>query len=213
MVKVGPDNLGGQLNAYAGYLPNGLHTGFSMMHLSGTGGIPTYGVVSQLPVIGDVDVVGRQGHDVAEVGYYKSRTDQGITVELGASEHAAMYQYTFRDGGGDVLVDLEHRLRSFRGQGLDQGFTGGNITIDGDKYAGSGTYSNGYNRAPDWTIYFCTYTSASETKSHINRRILRAPSHFHRNSLQLQTHHLQLRSEPRRPPLRPILLLHPLGHL
>lgn len=156
MVKVGPDNVDGTLNAYSGYLPHGAHTGFSMMHLSGTGGVPTYGVISQLPVVGGaVPSVARVGADIAEVGYYKSQTAQDVTVELGASEHAAMYQYTFPQGGGDVVVDVSHRLPSFRGEWLAQGFAGGNITVEGEKYEGSGTYNGGYNLAPDWTLYFC----------------------------------------------------------
>jgi putative alpha-1,2-mannosidase len=158
MVKIGPDNIDGKLNAYSGYLPHGAHTGFSMMHLSGIGGVPTYGVISQLPVIGDVvPSVPRRGADTAQVGYYKSHTAQGVAVELGASEHAALYQYTFPQGGGSVMVDLSHRLPSFRGQRLEQGFAGGNVSVEGERYEGSGTYNGGYNRAPDWTVYFCMY--------------------------------------------------------
>lgn len=162
MVKLGPDLASGQVNTYSGYLPDGNFTGFSMMHLSGTGGVPMYGVVSQLPIVGvienpmDHQSIGRDSPDEAEVGYYKAHTSQDVMVELAATEHAAMYQYTFPEAGGNIVVDLSHRLPSYRGFGLDQRFEGGDMKIDVDnRYEGSATYSNGYNMAPPWTIYFC----------------------------------------------------------
>ena len=162
MVKAGPDLLEGEANAYAGYLPNGNFTGFSLMHLSGTGGIPMYGVVSQLPVVGEAlnegnATIGRARPDRAEVGYYNAQTSQNVSVELAATDHAAMYQYTFPDTRSNIVIDLSHRLPSFRGQGLSQRFEGANITIDNTgRYQGSTSFSNGYNVAPKWTIYFCT---------------------------------------------------------
>lgn len=165
MVKLGPDLARDEVNAYAGYLPDGDFTGFSMMHLSGAGGVPMYGVVSQLPILGPIanpldGRVGRAIPDVAEVGYYGARTSDDVLVELAATEHAAMYQYTFsQDQGGqnNIVVDLSHRLPSFRGFGLEQTFEGGNMNINSEgQYEGSATYSNGYNMAPPWTIYFCT---------------------------------------------------------
>ena len=163
MVKLGPDLTSGQANAYSGYLPDGNFSGFSMMHLSGTGGVPMYGVVSQLPVVGEIanplgDLgIGRMSPDEAEVGCYRAYTSQGVEVELAATEHAAMYQYTFPEPDGNIVVDLSHRLPSFRGYGLEQRFDGGNIDVDADgRYQGSAIYSNGYNMAPPWTIYFCT---------------------------------------------------------
>lgn len=44
MVKLGPDVESGTTDAYSGYLPEGQIWGFSMMHESGTGGAPKYGV-------------------------------------------------------------------------------------------------------------------------------------------------------------------------
>jgi hypothetical protein len=54
MVKLGPDVQSANIDAYSGYLPQGKIFGFSMMHESGTGGAPKYGVVSQMPVVGEV---------------------------------------------------------------------------------------------------------------------------------------------------------------
>lgn len=163
MVKLGPDLFISGTDAYSGYLPNGKFSGFSMMHEQGTGGAPKYGTVSQLPLVGNISnplsnkTVARAGTDEASVGYYKAQTSEGTIVELSASAHAGMYQYTFPKGStANVLVDVSHVLPSFRGQGLGQGYKGGNITIFPDgHYEGQGVYDNGWNRSPDWSIYFC----------------------------------------------------------
>lgn len=163
MVKLGPDLLLSGTDSYSGYLPDGNFSGFSMMHEQGTGGAPKYGTVSQLPLIGNISdplsniTVSRSGTDEGSVGYYKAETGDGIEVELSASSRAGIYRYTFPSGSqGNVLVDVSHVLPSFRGQGLSQGYEGGNITISADgHYEGSGVYNNGWNEAPDWTIYFC----------------------------------------------------------
>lgn len=102
--------------------------------------------------------VGRDGEDEAELGYYKAKTGEGVSVELGASERAGIYRYGFPDDseGNHVLVDASHVLPSFRGQGLGQGYKGGSISVFEDgHYEGSGIYDNGWNISPDWTIYFC----------------------------------------------------------
>lgn len=40
--------------------------------------------------------------------------------------------------------------------GLGQRYKGGNLRIFADgHYEGHGVYDNGWNRAPDWAIYFC----------------------------------------------------------
>lgn len=152
VVKLGPDLYTG-LDAYSGYLPSGNITGFTLMHESGTGGAPKYGVVHQLPVIGNVSnplndlSQPRGGSDVAEVGYFKMTLAPQIVAELAATEHAGTLQYTFPPGQlANVVVNVSHVLPSFRGLGLGQNYTGGSITIASDgHYEGSGTYNNGWN--------------------------------------------------------------------
>ena len=165
MVKLGPDVQDGKTDAYSGYLPTGSIFGFSMMHESGTGGAPKYGVVSQMPVLGLVSnpladlSQPRAVPDQGSVGYYKSSLANGVTVELGATEHAGLYSYSFPNGtaASSIVVDVSHVLSSFRGLGWEQHYSGGNFTISQDDghYEGSGIYNNGWNLAPDWTIYFC----------------------------------------------------------
>ncbi|KAH6607756.1 hypothetical protein Trco_004069 [Trichoderma cornu-damae] len=156
MVKLGPDLYSGT-DAYSGYLPNGNFTGFTMLHESGTGGAPKYGVVAQMPVVGTVanplgDAVNdtRAAPDVTEVGYYKASLGSGTVVEMAATNKAGMFRYTFPSVGRDlnVLVDVSHVLSSYRGQGLEQHYLGGSINVQQDadsglySYTGSGTYNN-----------------------------------------------------------------------
>jgi putative alpha-1,2-mannosidase len=152
MVKLGPDLNGGD-SAKSGYLPSGKITGFSMMHESGTGGAPKYGVVSQLPLAGTianplVDVsVSRSAPDTGSVGYYKSSLSNGIIAELAATPHVGFFQYTFPPGqAANVLVDVSHYLPSNRNQNFAQVYTKGDLQNFPDgHYEGSGTYHGGWN--------------------------------------------------------------------
>lgn len=169
MVKAGPDVFLQGTDAYSGYLPQGNFSGFSLMHEQGTGGAPKYGTVSQLPLVGEVTqplsniTVGRLQPDEAEVGYYKAVTSENVIVELAAADRAGIYRYTFpSEGANNILVDVSHVLPSFRGQGLEQHYDGGEIAISHDgHYEGFGIYNNGWNRAPNWKIYFCKRISAN----------------------------------------------------
>lgn len=154
MVKLGPDLYTGS-DSYSGYQSTGGFIGFSLLHESGTGGAPKYGVVAQMPTVGTIDnpltnqSVGRSEADESRLGYYKSSLSNGITVEMGATGKAGMYKYQFPDdaGGSNVIVDVSHVLPSFRGQGLGQSYLGGNISVaaminGGVRYQGSGSYDN-----------------------------------------------------------------------
>lgn len=161
MVKLGPDVEYDMTDAYSGYLPDGQIFGFSLMHESGTGGAPKYGVVSQMGVAGFpsnplLDLgQNRSRNDTGKVGYYQSTLANGIEVELAATAHAGFYQYSFPSGNNSVVVDVSHVLKSFRGLGWSQGYAGGAFELTDDGYIGHGIYNGGWNIAPDWTIYFC----------------------------------------------------------
>lgn len=129
-----------------------------MLHESGTGGAPKYGVVAQMPLVGSIknpltdrtdDT--RASPDYTEVGYYKASLGSGTVVEMAASNKAGMYQYTFPETDKDlnVLVDVSHVLSSYRGQGLGQNYLNGSISVHDEPglpdhyyYTGSGTYDN-----------------------------------------------------------------------
>ena len=163
VVKLGPDLYTGT-DAYSGYLPTGNVTGVSMMHESGTGGAPKYGVVSQQPIVGNitnplVDLsIPRAAADQASVGFYELSLASGVVVQLAATNHAAMYQYQYPSKYSNIVVDVSHVLPSFRGLGLSQSYSGGNITVLSDgHYEGSGTYNNGWNLGMEVCVYnkFC----------------------------------------------------------
>lgn len=127
-----------------------------MLHESGTGGAPKYGVVSQMPITGTIanplldhnDT--RASADVSTVGYYQASLGSGTVVEMSGTKRAGWYSYTFPSNGAsaNVIVDVSHVLSSYRGQGLGQSYLGGNITVvpstDGTpiRYEGSGSYDN-----------------------------------------------------------------------
>lgn len=169
MVKLGPDVFD-SVDSYSGYAASGVFTGFSMMHENGNGGAPKYGVVSQMPIIGNIDnpLEGlndtRIAPDISSLGYYKASLGSNITVELTASSRAGFYQYTFPNGTlFNVVVDVSHFLPSYRGMGLSQKYLGGSISTSESHYEGYGDYNNGWNRAPDWRIYFCGYFNSTAT--------------------------------------------------
>ncbi|KAK7567492.1 putative alpha-1,2-mannosidase [Phyllosticta citricarpa] len=164
MVKLGIDVSSGTTDAYSGYLPSGNVTGFSMMHESGTGGAPKYGVVSQLPVVGNISnplaaelAVSRRVPDQAQVGYYRTELSNAVVVQLAATNHAGLYQYQFPESSvANVVVDVSHVLPSYRGLGWEQHYSGGSFQVfDDGHYEGNGTYNGGWNLSPDWTIHFC----------------------------------------------------------
>ncbi|EFY86184.1 alpha-1,2-mannosidase family protein [Metarhizium acridum CQMa 102] len=93
----------------------------------------------------------RAEKDLTEVRYYRPTLGSGTFVELYASRKAGLYRYGFPDTTApkNVLVDASHVLSSYRGQGLEQHFVAGNISIVSTKkgntdlkYMGWGAYDN-----------------------------------------------------------------------
>ncbi|KAI5814806.1 glycosyl hydrolase family 92-domain-containing protein [Pyronema omphalodes] len=169
---------------YSGYHAEGNITGFSMMHESGTGGAPKYGVVSQLPIVGDIEnpllnyAKPRSAPDEAKLGWYKAHLADDVTVELAASRHSGMIRHSFPADSRpkNVLVDVSHFLPSFRGMGIEQHYVEGAIKVHDDgSYTGSGVYNGGWNRGINWRIYFCgkfsskpTFKTFSGTDEHVD---------------------------------------------
>lgn len=101
-----------------GYTPKGKVTAITMMHESGTGGAPKYGIVPQMPLTAIEHPVNlldnrtywqdRVGDDTAKVGYFKTNFESGVTVELSGSRHAGIMQYTYPSSKQYVLVDVSH---------------------------------------------------------------------------------------------------------
>ena len=167
-VKVGVDTteFNSSTDANGGYTPDGNVTAITMLHESGTGGAPKYGVVAQMPLasLDGVNVLDnltymqpRIGNDSGSMGQYMTVLENGITVEMAASMHAGMMNYT-SDGQKHILVDLSHYLPTQDEAVASQAYTNGRIDVsnDGRQYSGYGIWRGGWNEGPDYTVYFCS---------------------------------------------------------
>ncbi len=81
-----------------GWTPQGLVTAVSMMHESGTGGFPKYGIIPQMPLTtidAPVNILDnrtywqqRVGDDTARVGYYQDAVTERRGCRASSSRHA-----------------------------------------------------------------------------------------------------------------------------
>ncbi|KAH8772494.1 glycosyl hydrolase [Diaporthe sp. PMI_573] len=168
VVKVGIDTwegFGKDSVTNGGWTPKGNVTAVTMLHESGTGGAPKYGIIPQMPlttVDSPVNVLDNRTYfqrrvvkDTARVGYYSTELLNGVKVELGASRHAGFMQYSFPDGEKHILVDLSHYLPSESGGYTSQVYLAGHIDITGSEYRGFATYGAGWNEGAPYTVHFC----------------------------------------------------------
>lgn len=164
MVKLGVDVIDSSSgNAYSGYAPDGKISGISMMHESGTGGAPQYGVVAQLPYTDDIDfatelTLDRQSADSGSVGQYQVNFTNGVNVELAAADRSGIYHYSFpSNASAKILVNGSHHLSSPLRPWWSQYSVNGSIEANDDlsQYKGSHTLKGGWGEQSDWTIYYC----------------------------------------------------------
>ena len=134
-------------------------TGFSFLHESGIGGAPKYGVVAQMPltILEGVNILDnltymqpRVQQDFASVGYYRSDLQNGVEVELAASRHAGILQYTFPFAGDKIVhVDVSHHLPAMADAEplKSQTYSNGQLTVsdNGAQYTGWGVWKGGWN--------------------------------------------------------------------
>ncbi|KAK5086016.1 hypothetical protein LTR70_007634 [Exophiala xenobiotica] len=152
VVKVGIDTYETNLTLSTingGYTPQGLVTGVSMMHESGTGGPPKYGIVHQMPLTAIESPINildnstywqnRSGNDTARVGYFSTNLANGITISLSGARHSGIIQYDYPSNEKHVLVDVSHYLPAY-GDPDSQEFLGCEIELqdDGKQYTGYG---------------------------------------------------------------------------
>ncbi|KAI2639052.1 glycoside hydrolase family 92 protein [Hypomontagnella submonticulosa] len=179
-VKVGIDTTRWNVSfsANGGYTPDGNVTAITMLHESGTGGAPTYGLIPQMPLttLEGVNVLDnltymqpRVAEDVAEVGYYKTQLQNGVTAEMSASMHAGIMRYTYpRDSDGRfVLVDLSHFIPSTGTK--EQWYSNGKLERgdDGTWYSGYGVYREGWAWGGDYRVYFCAQFDSVPSQSQL----------------------------------------------
>ncbi|KAL3496950.1 glycosyl hydrolase family 92-domain-containing protein [Aspergillus germanicus] len=149
-----------------GWTPDGNVTAITMMHESGTGGAPKYGIIPQMPLTSfspPVNILDnltysqpRIGQDTASVGYFRTQLQNGVQIELSASRHAGIMQYNFPQGEKHVLVDISHYLPGSPFDPNGQFYVGGEIQLheSGQSYSGYGTYIGGWNNGAPFTVYF-----------------------------------------------------------
>ncbi|CAM9014535.1 unnamed protein product [Wickerhamomyces anomalus] len=165
MVKMGVDIIGSASgNAYSGYANDGFITGISMMHESGTGGAPQYGVAGQLPLVGDVDVGIDNAQqrfanisDEAHVGLYKTHLANGVNVTFAAADRSGVYEYDFPTGSTpNIVINATHHLTAPARPWWTQYFVNGSVEASQDlkSYSGHSTIRGGWGEQGPWTIYF-----------------------------------------------------------
>ena len=125
-----------------------------MLHVSGTGGAPTYGLVPQMPLtsLEGVNLMDnltymqpRTQPDEASVGYYKTHLQNGIVAEMSASHHAGIMRYQYpADEKKYVLIDLSHFLPA-KGK-REHWYSNGVLerSEDGRWYSGYGVWREGW---------------------------------------------------------------------
>ncbi|SMR64573.1 unnamed protein product [Zymoseptoria tritici ST99CH_3D1] len=166
MAKVGidtsalrvPNGTAGFVNA--GFSPLGNVTGISMTHVSGTGGTPTYGLISQMPILGDLSDVNLGDNTTywqnrsltredSTVGRFDTVLLNGLEISLTSSYHSGLLRYKAGSptnpnatvsGYADevsqdmhVLVDLTHALPPYDGgDAYAQKFLHGDLHVRSD---------------------------------------------------------------------------------
>jgi len=115
MVQPGPDNNDKDWAYTSGYqYKDTTLLGFSQTHLSGTG-IGELGDILLLPFVETADknkqTSFHKSTESGEVGYYTLTKNDGVKVELSASERVAFHRYTFPDKNAFLLINFQHGLK------------------------------------------------------------------------------------------------------
>ncbi|CAK1362421.1 hypothetical protein CB0940_02327 [Cercospora beticola] len=153
-----------------GWTPQGIVTGISMMHVSGTGGAPKYGIISQMPLTSleeDVNLLDNttywqkrvNGSESASVGFYGTTLENGVRLEVASGRRSGLLQYGFPRNLQEqhVLVDVSHLLPELQGRNTGQFYAGGSFSLEdgGRRYFGWGSYGGGFSNSAPATTYFC----------------------------------------------------------
>jgi putative alpha-1,2-mannosidase len=129
-----------------------------MLHVSGTGGAPKYGVVPQMPLttLDGVNLMDnltymqpRVGKDSASIGRYTTNLANGVRIDFTASMHAGLINYLFPENGKKhILVDLSHYLPTQDDHASSQHYSNGRIDITGNgaNYSGYGIWRGGWGQ-------------------------------------------------------------------
>lgn len=154
MVKPSPDVQG--CNPGWGDMSKEI-SGFSQLHVSGTGGSPKYGNVLIMPFISGMEQESHESQRLIEKmkpGYYSTLLAQNIKVEITSSERAAFYRLSYpKDSLRGLEVDAGFVLKNKRGGGQQN--LGGQVQQVSDKeICGWTTARGGWGSGDPYTVYF-----------------------------------------------------------
>lgn len=150
-VTFSPDTVRGSTNGYDSRSPL---TGFSITHVSGTGGDSKYGNFRVTPTLGTVDPrnpVFARGRETGAPGYYATDI-AAIRAELTASRMAGMARFTFpADARANLVIDATSAIQ-LMGKGPKA--TAAQVRVlDRRTLGGTATFTGGWNVAP-LTLHF-----------------------------------------------------------
>jgi predicted alpha-1,2-mannosidase len=170
MMKAGPDT--GDNTANAGWTPSGSISGFSQMHISGSGGGAKYGNILVQPTTGEVlpaDHSSPRAAEHATAGFYGvTLTRYQIPVAIAAGRRSALYQFTYpASSKSNILIDAAHLLSSYANQNEDQRPVSSSVQVlSKTELAGSTTVTGGWNfQTTNYTVYFYAVSDTPSTAS------------------------------------------------
>ena len=160
MVKPSPDCT---VSPNSGWLPLPKEvTGFSQVHVSGTGGGPKYGNIQIMPFSGTLDKLDQTSHRAEEnvkLGYYETVFKENqIKTEITTAEKVSFYRVTYpKNTSKDLKIDPgfflgENPIPDSR---ESQQFVGSQIEIVSDtEVRGYSRIRGGWNNGRAYTVYF-----------------------------------------------------------
>jgi predicted alpha-1,2-mannosidase len=146
----------------AGYTANEPIVGFSQLHTQGTGGLPSYGNFLITPRIGravtEAEHASPKADEDARLSCYRVKlTRDDITAEVAATQHCALYRFTFPESSdAHLIIDVARKVGG--AIALDVG----EVKIDRERrlITGGGSFSRNWNPAP-YDVYFAAYVDVA----------------------------------------------------
>lgn len=160
MVKPSPDCT---TKSNSGWLPDPVPvTGFSQIHVSGTGGGPKYGNIQIMPFCGELNQLDQSSlreNEIVKLGYYSTilKKDQ-IKTEITTAEKVSFYRITYPDNSLRALkIDAGFFLgeQPIPDAREAQQFVGSEIEIvSPTEVRGYTRIRGGWNNGKAYTVYF-----------------------------------------------------------
>ncbi len=165
MVKPGPDCT---CKPNSGWLPMPeVVTGFSQVHVSGTGGGPKYGNILVQPFSGELSGLQHESirnSEKIELGYYSTIYNNGIQTEITTASRASFYRFGYPAGTSrNLLVDAGFFLGEEKEPDAReaQQFVGSEIEVVSNReIRGYSRIRGGWNNGKAYTVFFYAIADA-----------------------------------------------------